>query len=92
MEKGNDINDLRTEFYDKLVDLYGDEYKWIDIQVTMSKERPKFENDITFRINTGMIERSGDWFLIKDDDIKGPTAENSGAMWDNSNSAEKINS
>jgi hypothetical protein len=84
MEK--DLVKLRAELYDKVVEMYGDEYKWIKVDITMFKEKPKFEDGLSFSMDTGMIEKSRDWM-----EIQGPNENNSGAMWDKSN-AEKINS
>ena len=52
----------------------------------MFKEKPKFEDGLSFSMDTGMIEKGRDWYLLQ-----GPNENNTGDMWDKSN-AEKINS
>lgn len=84
MEK--DIMKLRAELYDKVEEMYGDEYEYIKIEVTLLKEKPKSVDSLTWIMDTDMIERSRDWYMLQ-----GPNENNTGAMWDNSNQ-EKINS
>ena len=85
MEK--DLVKLRAELYDKVAEMYGDEYKWIKVDITMFKEKPKFDDSLSFSMDSDMIERSRNWKMIK-----GPNENNSGAMWDRYPNQEKINS
>lgn len=84
MEK--DMMKLRAELYDKVVEMFGDEYKYIKIDVLLLKEKPKPDNGMTWTMDTDMIERSRDWYMLQ-----GPNENNTGAIWDKSNQ-EKINS
>lgn len=83
MEK--DLVKLRSELYDKVAEMYGDEYKYIKINVTLMKEKPKSDG-LSFVMDTDMIEKSRDWFMLQ-----GPNENSTGDMWDRS-FAEKINS
>lgn len=86
MENLLKLSKLKSELYDKVAEVYGDEYQWIEVQVKMSKEKPKPSTDVVFNMNTYMIESIKNW-----SDVQGPKIENSGAIWDKSKE-EKINS
>lgn len=88
-----DIDKLRNEFYDKLVELYGEHYKWIGVEIKMLEEKPK--DSLTLTMNTDIREGWKDSMKNLEKslrkDVEGPRVENSGAMWDKSG-YEKINS
>jgi hypothetical protein len=89
MEKyANDIDKLRNEFYDKLVEMYGDHYKYISVEIKMLEEIPR---GLTITTSNGWKEYDTVREFEKRKDMEGPKIENSGAMWDKSNS-EKVNS
>jgi hypothetical protein len=83
MEK--DLVKLRSEIYDKVAEMYGDEYTWFKVDITICKKKPEIEG-LSFSVDTDMMNVSKDWALLK-----GPNENNTGDMWDKSN-AEKINS
>ena len=91
----NDIDKLRNEFYDKLVELYGEHYKWISVEIKMLEEKPK--DSLTLNMNSDIRCTWKEYDEIKEynkflrKDMEGPSVENSGAIWDKSK-FEKINS
>lgn len=88
-----DIEKLSNEFYDKLIELYGEKYKWIGIEVKMLEEKP--QEGLTLTINPDERNIWKEWKDIRENhsykENEGPKVENSGSMWDKSK-FEKINS
>lgn len=87
MEKN--VSDLKEKLYKKLYEMYGDEYEYIKVDISLFRKKPDY-NMLCFPIEcTAMMNMDG--IKSEMEKFQGPSVENSGAMWDNSN-AEKINS
>ena len=61
-----DLEKLRIDVYDLVEKMYGDEYKYIDIKITVAKEKPKTDGVLSFRIDTDMMKISKEWLEIRD--------------------------
>lgn len=86
INNGRSFTKLRYSLYDLAYNMYGDEFKYIKIDVRLMKEMPNHE-DVTLMIESPMVQQSKYWV-----DLKGPNENNTGDMWDRCAKEEKINS
>ena len=61
VENVKNMEKLKNEFYDKIVDLYGDDYKYITIEIKMFEELSNID------VHTELEEALGRKILIKHD-------------------------